>query len=192
MTTEKTKSTRKRIKTTLTVKLMESKTRRDMYREFLKDKVPKGFDEKSIETIVSLNGEYVNYGLYKMFSGIGASREFLESFKFTYINKYKHIDSSKLADSIYEVVPFITISGVNSTIQSYTLGSDNLDCSNDIKLEIETYSWRSHITADDVKNINKENARKLRHYLVSLPSVQGVPYTCTFREDEVVEQECSV
>ncbi len=192
MTTVKSKSTRKRIKTILTVKLMEGKTGRDMYREFFRDRPLKVLDEKNITTQVTLRGELVSYDLYKMFSGIGASREFLESFEFEYYYTYKIVDSSLMVSKIYEVVPFLSVTGVSSTITGYTLGAHFLDSTNDLQIEIETYSWKDFITADELKRINKENARKFRHYLVGLPSVQGVPYTCNFREDEISELECSV
>lgn len=189
---ENTKSTRKRIKTVLTVKFMEGKTVRDMYREFFKDKAPKELDMMETKTFVSLDGEYVPYDVYKKFSGIGATRDFLESFEFKYSKRYVAFNGDIIEKAIYGVIPFFTVSGVTSCINSYTLGADRLDSSSDLKIEIETHSWRSVITPYQVKYINKENARNLRHYLVSLPSVQGVPYTCTFREDEVTEQECSV
>ncbi len=191
MTTVKSKSIRKKIKTTLTVKLMEGKTRRDMYRDFFKDKAPQGFEDKVTNTYVSLDKEFVSYDLYKRFSGHGASREFLDDFDFKYIIKYKEVKQSDFVDAMYVVIPFIKDSNINSYIISYTTGLDNLELSYDLNIEIETYSFRD-VSADQVKYINKENARKLRHYLVSLPSVQGVPYSCTFREDESNELECSV
>lgn len=191
MTTVKSKSIRKKIKTTLTVKLMEGKTRRDMFRDFFKDKAPNGFEDKITITSVSLDSEFVSYDLYKLFSGHGASREFLEDFSFKYVTKYKDIKQSDFTDAMYLVISFIKDSNINSYIIGYTAGSDNLESSYDINLEIETYSFRD-VSSDEVKRINKENARKLRHYLVSLPSVQGVPYSCTFREDESNELECSV
>lgn len=191
MTTVKSKSIRKKIKTTLTVKLMEGRTRREMYREFFKDKAPKGFEDKITITSISLDKEFVSYDLYKKFSGHGASREFLDDFDFKYVIKNKELKQSDFVDAIYVVVPFIKDSNINSYIIGYTAGSDNLESSYGINLEIETYSFRD-VSSDEVKRINKENARKLRHYLVSLPSVQGVPYSCTFREDESNELECSV
>lgn len=170
---------------------MQGKTRRDMFRDFFKDKAPKGFEEKIINTNITLDGEFVSYDLYKKFSGHGASRGFLEDFDFKYFTKYKEVKQSDFVDAMYVVVPFIKDSNINSYIVNYTIGADNLESSYDLNIEIETYSYRD-VSSDDVKRINKENARKLRHYLVSLPSVQGVPYSCTFREDEATEMECSV
>lgn len=194
MTAIKIKRKYSTIRTVLTVKLMEGKTRRDMYREFFKGKAPEGFDDKVVRTLITLDGysDSISYELYKRFSGIGASREFLESFKFSYITEYKNFDSSKMVKLMYEVVPFVTVSNISSYIVSYSLCCDRLNTSSDISLEIETHSYQGDVVADEVKRINKENARKLRHYLVSLPSVQGVPYSCTFREDERSELECSV
>ncbi len=162
-----------------------------MYREFFKDKAPIGFEDRVTNTYVSLDKEFVSYDLYKRFSGHGASREFLDDFDFKYIIKYKEVKQSDFVDAMYVVIPFIKDSNINSYIISYTTGLDNLESSYDLNIEIETYSFRD-VLSDQVKHINKENARKLRHYLVSLPSVQGVPYSCTFREDESNELECSV
>lgn len=192
MTSVKSKSVRKRIKTVLTIKLMEGRTLRDMYREFFGDKAPKGFEERVVRTLVSFDNCSVDYETYKKFSGFGASREFLEAFDFRYVKEYKSVDSSNMISAMYEIVPFTTISGLTSIIISYSVGASRLESSYDLGIEIETYSWKNYISADEVKRINKENARKLRHYLVGLPSVQGVPYTCTFREDEIAEMECSV
>lgn len=199
MTTVKTKTKCKKIRTVLTVRFMEGKSRRDMYREFFKGKLPQGFDDKMVKTLISLEGYSgtiplgtIPYELYKKFSGLGASREFLESFKFSYITEYKSVDSYKIVKCMYEVVPFLTVSNIDSYIVSYSLGNDRLETSSDLLLEIETHSYQNDITADEIKRINKDNARRLRHYLVSLPSVQGVPYSCTFREDESNELECSI
>lgn len=189
---ETSKSTRKRIKTVLTVKFMEGKTVRDMYRDFFKGKPLKELDMMEMRTHVRLDGEIVPYEIYKKFSGMGATRDFLESFEFKYSRRYITFSGDVIEKAIYELIPFVTVSGVASSINSYTLGADRLDSSFELKIEIETYSWKSLIAPEQVKHINKENARKLRHYLVSLPSVQGVPYSCTFREDEIKEQECSV
>lgn len=192
MASIKSKSVKKRIKTTLKVKLMEGKTLRDMYHEFYKDKAPKGFEDIIVRTVVSLDGQSVDYDLYKKFSGIGASKEFLESFSFRYIREHKIPDSDSMVEAIYRVIPFVTLTGISSYILSYTVGCSRLDSLNDLELEIETFSWRDYITSDDIKRINKENARKLKYYLVGLPSVQGVPFSCSYREDEMIEQECSV
>lgn len=188
----KNKVKKKRIKTTLTIKLMEGKILRDMYRELLKDKVPSGFDEKEVMTTISLDDEYIPYTAYKKFSGYGASREFLEMFKVIYSRNYKVIDSSSITNAIYKIVPFTTISGISSVIISYSVGSNRLDYSGDINFEIETYSYKENITEDQIKSINKENARKLRYVFVSLSSVQGVPYSCTYKEVEDIERECSI
>ena len=192
MSNMKSKTVKKRIKTILTVKLMEGKTIRQMYSEFFKGKAPEGFEDKIMRTVVSLDGQSLSYELYKKFSGHGANREFLESFEFQYIQEYKPIDPSSLVDSIYKVIPFMTLSGISSFILNYSTGYSRMDSSRELELEIETFSYRDNTTAEQVKYINKQNARKLKYYLVSLPSVQGVPYSCTYREDEVVEQVCSV
>ncbi len=191
MTTVKSKTIRKKIRTILTVKLMEGKTVRDMYKDFFRGKTPKGFDEKIVRTLISLDKEYVSYDLYKKFSGHGASREFLEDFGFNYITEYKTVSQSDLVEAMNIIVPFVTESNISSYIVSYSTGSNNMGSTSDLNIEIETLSWRE-VSSDVVKHINKENARKLRHYFVSLPSVQGVPYSCTFREDESNELECSV
>ena len=192
MSNIKSKSVKKKIRTTLKVKLMEGKTLRDMYREFYKGKTPKGFEDMITRTVVRLDGLLVDYDLYKKFSGMGASREFLESFDFKYIKEYKSCDSDSIVEAIYQVVPFVTMTGVSSHILSYTVGSFRLDSLDDLDLEIDTFTYKDNITAEQVKYINKQNARKLKYYFVSLPSVQGVPYSCSYREDEIVEQVCSV
>ncbi len=194
MSTVKSKTVKKRIRTTLKVKLMEGKTFRDMYRDFFRGNAPKGFEEKVTRTVVSLDKETVSYDLYKKFSGFGANREFLESFVFQYISEYKQVDQSSLAEAMYKVVPFMTLSGISSIIMSYTLGTNRLDSDylRELELEIETFSYRDNITAEQIKAVNKENARKLKYYLVSLPSVQGVPYSCSYKEDEILEETCSV
>ncbi|MDP2194253.1 MAG: hypothetical protein Q8K36_06985, partial [Alphaproteobacteria bacterium] len=177
--------------TTLTVKLMEGKTRRDMYRDFFKDKAPSGFEGKVTNTFISLDKEFVSYDLYKKFSGHGASREFLDDFEFRYVTKFKEITDHTFVEAMYVVVPFIKSSNINSYIVSYSIGNEDLESIHDLMIDVETYSFKD-VSSDDVKRINKENARKLRHYLVSLPSVQGVPYSCTFKEDVSNELECSI
>lgn len=183
---------KKKIETTLTVLLMKGKTIRDMYVDFFGGRLPKNLDGTEVITYVMIQGETVSYEAYKKFSGCGATRDFLDMFEFKYITRNKLISGDVLRDEVNKVIPFDSPEYVRSYINDYTLGAGNFNECKNIKVSITTYTWSDTVTEEDIKKINKDNARRLRKKLVSLPSVQGVPYSCTYREDDVAEQKCEV
>lgn len=186
------KHIKKSIETTLEVKLMSGRTVRDLYIDFFGGRLPKDLDGREVITTVMLDNEYVPYSLYRKFSGHGASKEFLDDFVFNYEVRNKVITDTRLKEEVLKVVPFDEPDSITSGLHSYTLGANILGRGGSFKIRIETYSWKENITEEQIKKVNKDNARRLRKYLVKLQSVQGVPYDCSYREDEIEEKQCEI
>ncbi len=191
MNSEK-RANKRKIETTLDVRLMTKRTIRNVYEDFFGGRLPERFNGKEVVTRVSLDGISIDYDLYKKFSGYGASREFLENFKFSYEVQNKVISDSELKDEVLKVIPFNEPNGIISELRSWTLNARNFDLSRNFKIEIETYSWDKRISEQAIKSVNKDNARRLRKYLVGLKSVQGVLFECKYREDDILEEKCYV
>lgn len=189
---EEKRANKRKIETTLDVRLMTKRTIRNLYEDFFGGKLPDRFNGKEVVTRVSLDGISVDYELYKKFSGLGASKEFLDNFKFEYEVRSKVISDSELKDEVLKLIPFNEPDNITSDLRSWTLNARNFDLIRNFKIEIETYSWDKKISEQKIKAVNKDNARRLRKYLVGLPSVQGVLFECRYREDDILEEKCKV
>lgn len=194
MNTEK--RVNKGINTYLTVKLMPGKTMRNMWTDFFKGNVPASFFGKVVshdyfkgnelpdelrELIVRVHGE--DSSVFKLFE----------------VREHNSFDTKLMREEIYKVVPFvIRVEGkkspfwsINSHINRWSLET-RLDKEGEIQIQVDTYSYDAMVKEEDIKALNKDNARKLRKYLVGLLSVQGVPYSCTYKDDVEIEKSCEV
>ena len=186
-----TKYTVKRIETQLTVKLMNGKTVRDMLTNFFGGQIPDGIIKKGTNLML---GEFgVSDNLYKFIKDTCKDEEFI---KLLNEEEFESVCTDVLQEEIYTKIPFDSKiedgrESIHTGIKTYAL-STTFDRTGEFKIYIETYTYQDSVTESDVKAWNKSHAKALRKYLVKLPSVQGVPYSCSYKDDVQVERSCEV
>lgn len=193
MNTEK--RVNKGIVTYLTVKLMPGKTVRDMWTDFFKKNVPAGFFGKTVVHDYFKGNELPDELRGVIVRVHGEDSSVLKEFE---VREHNSFNTRLMRKEIYKIVPFVyrkdytgMLAHIFSDINIWSLEA-RLDKEGEIVLQVDTRSYYVEAREDDIKALNKDNARKLRKYLVGLPSVQGVPYTCTYKDDIETEKSCEV
>lgn len=181
----------KKIETQLTVKLMNGMTTRDVWTDFFGGKIP---DEIIIIDTRRVLGDFnLSEDLYNFIVDNCKDKEFL---KFLKVKEGNVVNPSALLSEIYKKIAFnYKMSGDNvliyTEINLYSIPR-SLDKELEFNISIKTYSYVEFVTEADVKAWNRLHTKALRKYLVGLPSVQGVPYTCSYKDEVQVERSCEV
>lgn len=191
------KYTHRYVVTTLTVKLMDEKTSGDVWKEFFKGELPACFVGEVVnKKTISFNDgsgfrdmpEYIYDYIVKNCS----DNTFMNSISVVDTPHQNSGDAEEIVAGIKTLIGFKSSNKMASSINPYKQAIRDLKMRGEFKLEIQTDTYSSEINEDKLKAFNKENARKLRKYLVSLPSVQGVPYTCVYKDSSSIEESCEV
>lgn len=181
----------KRVITRLDVRLMPGKKVRDVWSDFFSGDVPDGVFTRNVRTGIFLGDIEIPEKAYEKFAENGASKEFLDKFEIRSESQPERVCGIKLVEEIGKVIKFNEPDNITSGITEYVLNQYS-DSDLGFTIEYETSTWYNAVSEDALREINKENARMLRKRLVGLPSVQGVPYNCKYREDDIKEERCPI
>lgn len=194
MNTEK--RVNKGIVTYLTVRLMPGKTVRDMWTDFFKGDVPAGFFGMAVSHDY-FEGNELPDGLRGVIVRVhGEDSLVLKEFE---VREHNSFDTKLMREEVYKVVPFVLrmegkkspFWSIVSDVNRWSLET-RLNKEGEMYIQVDTRSYDVAAKEEDIKALNKDNARKLRKYLVGLSSVQGVPYSCTYKDDIETEKSCEV